>query len=309
MWSAFWADDVAGIVSLPNGFKWHLLWLLPLQLLAGLLLAWGLAIGLRARRANYRKRLIPALGGLCLLVPCIFLAVLAGIQAQVSPNIDSPAVALIGCLLGWMLLGLVDDLAGTAENKGFRGHLRALLHGKLTTGGIKLLGGGLLALGMAGLSIHTGPRLLTIPLAALVIALSANALNLFDLRPGRALKVWWLGAIPLILWPACATDLPWSPAGLYPSYWALAGTLLLLTTLLYAPLDFGAMMMLGDTGSNPLGALLGLLIVVSTPWPGQLVVLALLIALHVYAERASITWLIARVPVLTWLDRLGRGDT
>ena len=146
------------------------------------------------------------------------------------------------------------------------------------------------------------------PVAALLIALSANALNLFDLRPGRALKVWFLAGIPLLFAAAppsvsaCAgmgTDAAWQ----YP---ALALALMLLIAVLYAPLDFAGMMMLGDTGANPLGAVLGLYLTLLLPLPAQVIAVLLLLALHVYAERASLTRLIERVRWLRWLDELGR---
>jgi UDP-GlcNAc:undecaprenyl-phosphate/decaprenyl-phosphate GlcNAc-1-phosphate transferase len=68
------------------------------------------------------------------------------------------------------------------------------------------------------------------------------------------------------------------------------------------------MLMLGDTGANPLGAYLGLALALWLPLPAQWAAVAALLALHVYAERGSLTRLIARVRVLAWLDGLGRGE-
>lgn len=170
----------------------------------------------------------------------------------------------------------------------------------MTTGGIKLLGGGALSLAMAFVAVPRPSLLAVIPAAALM-ALSANAMNLFDLRPGRALKAYWLASLLLIplFWRMPSGDL---------LFLGLAFNLLLLASLVYAPFDFAGMMMLGDTGANPLGAFIGLCLAQLLPVWGQGIVILLLIGLHVYAERASITKLIERVPVLQWVDRLGRSD-
>lgn len=288
-----------------------LFWLV-LGAFVGMLLP-PLASGLlRARRKNYAGRFIPALGGCTLLPVCLVLLVLASLgiapkwEGHLAPVPFS--ILLPVFLLGWLVLGLVDDVAGNADRRGFRGHLTALAHGKLTTGGMKLLGGGLLALATAVMlrpdPLSAWPQTL---LAAALIALSANALNLFDLRPGRALKVFWLAALPL-LWFGSQAIPTFHVEGLGP--WGILPMLaiLLVLTVLYAPFDFGGYIMLGDTGANPLGAFLGLFFTLVLPLPGQIVVMLLLISLHVYAERASITRLIERVGALRWLDRLGRSD-
>ena len=63
--------------------------------------------------------------------------------------------------------------------------------------------------------------------------------------------------------------------------------------------------MLGDAGSNPLGAALALAFLEITPSAlSQTAVFALLIALHILAERASLTSIIEKKPALRYLDRL-----
>jgi glycosyltransferase involved in cell wall biosynthesis len=277
---------------------WHSGSLLPVVVAAviGLPLA-ALASGVfRARRLNFRRCYIPALGGLMLFPGVLVFAFRHGRLGSVPPW-------LAGALLMWMLLGLFDDVAGSGSRRGFRGHLTSLWHGQLTTGAVKLLAGGVLALGMAYCLPQRGWALwITIPLAACLIALSANAINLFDLRPGRALKICWLVLLPLI-----GCDI--APAGHMPplsSALLTLATCLLCITLLYAPLDFAGMMMLGDTGANVLGAFLGLYLAATLPLYGQCFALLLLVALHLYAERASITRMIERVVWLNWLDQLGR---
>ena len=91
-----------------------------------------------------------------------------------------------------------------------------------------------------------------------IIALFANLLNLLDVRPGRAGKVFLLS-----LDPSCpqAPD----PSTLLGLIWAVAG---------YLPWDLRRVVLMGDVGSNPLGAVPGLGFVLAfpalpsrLPWP------------------------------------------
>jgi|GEM_PF-53598 len=281
----------------------------PAALLGPLLTA-KLSGLLGARRKNYRGRYIPALGGLLVLPASLFMAMEAlPFRAALPTAFLRLLPALPTFLLGWMLLGLYDDISDGAQRKGFRGHLGALLHGQLTAGGVKLLGGGVLSLAMA-FSVFRGMPLYAVFTAAILIALMANALNLFDLRPGRALKAYWLLAAIIALLAVGTAAAPfggWDDAVfvVVPIY-VLAFLLLLLATLIYAPFDFAGMMMLGDTGANPLGAFLGLCLALVLPSWGQGIAVLLLVGLHIYAERASITKLIERKRVLNWFDQLGR---
>lgn len=290
---------------------------LPLAALLGPPLAAVASALLRVRRPNYRGRRLPALGGITLLPLLLGFALFDPGHFRRQWPVFFPAapsmahwlpLLLPAALFGWLLLGLVDDLYGSAERKGLRGHLRALAGGRLTTGGVKLLGGGVLALGMAWvLAAARGDQFwVRMLLGAPLIALAANAINLLDLRPGRALKVVWAVAVPLLLALTALLHDPLTAAQFLDRYLAQLLAFVLLATLLYAPFDFAGMMMLGDTGANPLGACLGaVLAAVLPPWALGVVV-ALLVLFHIYTERVSLTRVIERVPVLRWLDALGR---
>jgi UDP-N-acetylmuramyl pentapeptide phosphotransferase/UDP-N-acetylglucosamine-1-phosphate transferase len=185
-------------------------------------------------------------------------------------------------------LGALDDLVGSSASKGLRGHLRALGKGKVTTGAIKI--GGLAMTGLLGAAIADGRRrtLAGTMVGGAVVAGAANAVNLFDLRPGRALKVVTLVALPLALkGSAPAAAALGSSAGVLPD--DLAGT-----------------SMLGDTGANAAGALVGLALLERTGLRGRLAALAVLTGLTLASERVSFTKVIKGHDVLRRFDEWGR---
>ena len=112
---------------------------------------------------------------------------------------------------GGAAFGLADDLGEDSvdRRKGLRGHLGALAHGEVTTGGLKVLGIGAGALVAAALATPghraDGSRrsaigwLADVGASGALIASSANLVNLLDLRPGRALKAVGIAAAPLAL--------------------------------------------------------------------------------------------------------------
>lgn len=194
-------------------------------------------------------------------------------------------------------LGMLDDLAGSTSSKGLRGHLTALGRGEVTTGAVKLLGLGATGLAAAAAvepgraASGRGPgRLLRTMVAGGVIAGTANLVNLLDLRPGRALK----GVIGLAL--PMALPSPAAAASVGASLGVIAD-------------DLDARSMLGDTGANAAGALVGLALVERTGPVGRTVSLAALTALTLASEQVSFSAVIDRHPLLRRLDRWGRPAT
>jgi UDP-N-acetylmuramyl pentapeptide phosphotransferase/UDP-N-acetylglucosamine-1-phosphate transferase len=64
--------------------------------------------------------------------------------------------------------------------------------------------------------------------------------------------------------------------------------------------------MLGDTGANLLGGILGFYEVIGLPVKGKIILTIFLVALHVLAEFQSFSKWIDAVPILRAIDRLGR---
>ncbi len=187
--------------------------------------------------------------------------------------------------------GALDDLAGDGSSKGLRGHLGAALHGEVTTGAVKIVGLGVTGLAAASLADHDDPTRSALDslVGGAVVAGTANLANLLDLRPGRALKATVLASLPL---------LP-GPGGAYAA--AAAGAAL---GVLRPDLEGRAM--LGDTGANAAGALVGTALVRRTGRRGRLVALAVLTGLTLASERVSFTRVIEATPGLRELDAWGR---
>lgn len=201
------------------------------------------------------------------------LVLACGPQARSFRGLRLPLVGAavgLGCpvVLPVAAIGLADDLWSGAE-RGFRAHLTA----GGTTGTLKLVGISAWAL------IRT--RSLS---GAMLVALSANALNQLDTRPGRALKTFLVAALVL---------------GGRPRRGVAVAVLL-------APYDLREMTMLGDAGSNALGALLGLESVERITGSSRAMAIGALLALTAVGERRSLGAMIESSPVLRKLDALGR---
>ncbi|MGH9195399.1 MAG: hypothetical protein ACRD1T_06635 [Acidimicrobiia bacterium] len=260
--------------------------------------------------ANFRGIDVPAVGGAAILLSVVaaeafftVVALLAATPFERQPGAVSPAaigmtyisqhrIGLLIVVAGFFALGLLDDLFAGGEERGFKGHLAAIKEGRLTGGSIKALAGGALALIAAG---FWESALAWVVVDGLLVALSANLLNLLDLRPGRAVKVFLLWWIPVA---AVGWSTPYLPVSA-----AAAGAA---TTWL--PSDLGGRGMLGDSGSNLLGAVAGSGAALVLPPVGKLIAVAVLVALTVLSEWRSFNSFIEWVPPLRWVDSLGRSD-
>jgi UDP-GlcNAc:undecaprenyl-phosphate/decaprenyl-phosphate GlcNAc-1-phosphate transferase len=272
---------------------------LVLSLAVGLAVVPAVVAALRARglvRANYRGVAVAFPAGIAIpLAAALALALhwyLDPLGSRAYVREAGPALLYVA---GVSLLGLADDLLGRArpdapEPRGWRGHARAALGGRLSTGLVKAAGALVLALlvlsgrdlGAAGYA-----------LAVLLLVLVTNLFNLLDLRPGRSIK-----ALVLLGAGLTAGSLDLAPL--------LTLGLVLGPIVVLGPFDLRERAMLGDTGSNAVGAVAGLWLVLTLPAPGQALALVLAAAATLYGEFRSISALIERTPGLRELDSLGR---
>ncbi|MFN7148963.1 MAG: hypothetical protein ACK4V6_05740 [Microthrixaceae bacterium] len=275
-------------------------------LLAGLVLGFSAAlvlwVGMQPvfsrpmfTRANYRGVELPTAVGLVL--PIAVVATQAALLTLTTlgwrPN--EAALEALGltatATLGFGLLGLLDDLAVDEHESGYRGHVRALLRGRLTAGSLKMVAGPTIAiLVVFPVATDSTVRLL---LDGALVALAANLANLFDRAPGRVTKVSLIVAAVILVASA--------GAGSTMGVAVLAGG----AAALLVP-DLRERLMLGDAGANPLGATLGLATVLTFSPAARTWVLVVLVLLNLISERVSFSSVIARVAPLRMLDHLGR---
>lgn len=225
-------------------------------------------------RPNLRGRTLPATAGLAPVFGAVTTGVLGALAGVYPPEL---ALELLGVLAGFALAGLVDDLAGQSGARGWRGHARQFLKGRLSSGGFKVLMGGVVALGVAQAAGGNGWEVLT---AALLIVTGAATANQLDTRPG-----WAAGAV---LVAVAVSALVGGPRTF------LAGAPLAGAVVAYLPHDLGARCMLGDTGANALGAGVGL-VLAQLVLPRRLAALAALFVLHLLAELTSVRALVGRL--------------
>jgi UDP-N-acetylmuramyl pentapeptide phosphotransferase/UDP-N-acetylglucosamine-1-phosphate transferase len=246
-------------------------------------------------RQNYQGVSLPTCAGIVLTLALLLVeaarSVFASIGIGDDPGLTSLRAAAFVVVLAFTVLGLLDDLVGTTGARGFNGHFQALARGELTSGMIKLLGGGAAAL--VGASLIGSPGFGTLIIDALIIALTANLFNLLDVRPGRTIKagIGLFGVLAIFTW--FNTDL-------VPTAIVLGAAAALLLD------DLHERLMLGDTGANALGAALGLGLATQVDGTSQIIALAVLMGLNVLSEFVSFSKLIDTVPPLRIIDQLGR---
>lgn len=278
---------------------------LALAILAGLSTGGILMVMMRSlfaqptwQRSNYRGHLLPVGVGLVFVFSPLIIEACISFSAELLDDaiqaMDRPRASTLITAISLGLLGLIDDLVDSGEIKGFRGHLREAFKGRLTTGGLKLFGGGFVALVVCAPYVET-TRFSSLQLIAdaSLVAFSANLANLFDRGPGRVIKV-SIFAFSLL---AVMTSFDETLVG--PTF--ILGASL---SLLWG--DLREQFMLGDTGANVLGGVIGLSIVMScTPWI-RACAAVLALVLNVVSERVSFSAVIDRFGPLRALDHLGR---
>jgi hypothetical protein len=231
------------------------------------------------QRSNYRGRQVELAGG-----PGVAAGLAASLVTAGSPGALLASLTAAG-------LGVYDDLAGHTHARGLRGHAMALRSGVVTSGLVKMVGMTAAALVAAPSRPRRAGR---VTLDVVLIAGTANLVNLLDLRPGRALKV------------VVGVGLPLTAVG-GPAGDVAAGAVGVAFALL--PADLAETQMLGDGGANALGAAIGWALSARLRGSARATAAAVVVGLTILSERVSFTELIERRPMLAALDRWGRRQT
>ena len=240
-------------------------------------------------RENYRGDMIPVGLGL-VFIPSLVINSIILIYSNIVPEKIIMIYMLLFASIAMSFVGIIDDSLGNRGVTGLIGHFKALFKGSLTTGAFKALLGGFVGLTLAVTLSKSIPNIIV---ATLVVALSTNMMNLFDLRPGRAIKAYVILAIIIFLASA--------------KFNREVMMLIVPAVLAYFYFDLRALTMMGDAGSNVLGVSIGVFIVSSFDLPVQLVSLVLLVAIHVLTEKFSLTKIIENNKFVNYVDKLGRG--
>ena len=252
-------------------------------------------------RPNYKNEMIPVGMGIVFLPMIIINSIILGfvtlnnIWFVSSSNYNLNIVWLL-CLalyifsmMAMFFAGALDDLIGNRNVSGLKGHFKSLFKGELTTGGFKALFGGFVGLVV---SVCISSSIVDIIVNTLIIALSTNLMNLFDLRPGRAIKAYLVIMIPIYI--ALTGYIKALPLLILPNVLACFNT------------DLKARGMMGDTGSNVLGISIGVLMALGYGIKVRLAWLVFLILMHLITEKFSLTKIIEKNRVLKFIDNLGR---
>ncbi len=247
-------------------------------------------------RQNFRGAVLAfPLGAVLATAALVALAPLAFLNDRGDLDLLDPELSRwIPYLLGVVFLGFLDDSLGRGESadspRGWRGHARALGEGRLSTGAIKAIGAvALAAYVVSGRGLESWRYLGDVAL----LVLATNLFNLFDLRPGRAEK-----CLALLAAGLCVGAWTWAPIELLGIF---AGPVLVGVWF-----TLRERAMLGDTGSNLVGAIAGVWLLTTLGGTGRLIALAVVTAMTIFGELRSISATIESIPPLRWLDSLGR---
>ncbi|HZK57482.1 MAG TPA: glycosyltransferase [Clostridia bacterium] len=239
---------------------------------------------------NYKGHIIPVSMGVTLVPVTVVNAIVFNYFSKSDFDTQQLLLIFLMGVMTVMVVGLIDDLTGNRDTLGFRGHIKSLLKGRLTTGGLKAVVGGFVSLLIGSFFSY---HMIEILINALIIALFTNLINLLDLRPGRAIKGFLLISVLFIF-----VGLVGETRTILMSFIAYA--------IAYLPQDIKAKSMMGDVGSNALGVVLGIAAVTSYGITVKSIMLGLLILVHIIAEKYSLTEIIRRNSVLSFFDELGR---
>jgi UDP-N-acetylmuramyl pentapeptide phosphotransferase/UDP-N-acetylglucosamine-1-phosphate transferase len=246
-------------------------------------------------KPNYREEQIPAVMGLIFVT---LLPLITGVNMLFSVNSSYDSMLFLFIIVGTGFMGLVDDRMGNHNSKGFKGHFLTLIKSKkLTSGGFKALFGSMIALIFSiGVALTTKSFWLpwNILINFLLVSLATNMVNLFDLRPGRAGKIYLLAFLVIL---AFSKNLE--------NYFGLFLPIVAIL-IYYMPFDLRAEVMMGDVGSNLLGASLGMMMAWMLSDISKIVVLVIMVILQLSAEKVSFTKIIERNSLLRFIDDIGR---
>ncbi|MGM0409773.1 MAG: glycosyl transferase family 4 [Bacillota bacterium] len=228
---------------------------------------------------NYRGKKVFVIGGVILLIYNFSILIL--LQDYLSFYWEKYFFIIIMTAF----VGIIDDLYGSKSIKGFKNHFKSLLEAKITTALLKIL-----IIFISAFIINLNNPLFLIVTNIILILLMANFMNLVDLRPGRAYKVYFLLFLPSIFYKG----------------WQLLFISYVIIFLLIAEAELSEKIILGDSGSNCLGVCLGYFYSTNFSLLLKIIFIIVLLILNFSAEIYSFSRIIENNRFLNYFDKLGR---
>jgi UDP-N-acetylmuramyl pentapeptide phosphotransferase/UDP-N-acetylglucosamine-1-phosphate transferase len=254
---------------------------------AGAIAVMPVAMRRRLTVTNHRGRPVPATLGIAVFSASAAAQLATGLALVVAGrHVGAASWGIAAGAAVVFAAGLLDDLRPGGP-RGLAAHGRELLRLHITTGVLKALAG--VAGALVVVLTVPGRSAWAMAAGVVLIAGSANVGNGLDVAPGRAGKLFVIGALPMLFL---------GPPGL------LARVVGAEVAALWP--DLRERGMLGDSGSNLLGFVLGAAAYMELSGVGVAVAAAVAVALNLVAETVTLSRTVSAIPPLRWLDRAGR---
>jgi len=255
-------------------------------------------------RMNFQGRDIPtSLGmGFVFLTYLMFL-VMSGVTSAMNKDLTHYTVPLLVTITGFGFLGLLDDIVVGREKGGFKGHLARFGKTREVSTALLKAGFGFIIAFSVSSVYWRGEGWVMVFVDSIIIALLANAMNMLDVRPGRTAKGFLTISLFIFLISVIGHFIS-RKAGIMPITWLLIFPYLI-WVLCYIKTDLSCDGMMGDTGSNVLGAVLGVLVIWEISPLNRWFILGILIGFQLLTEVTSISAIIEKVRILKAIDNFG----
>ncbi|BCS81234.1 hypothetical protein [Anaerocellum diazotrophicum] len=189
-------------------------------------------------------------------------------------------------------IGFLDDIFGDNKSKGFKGHIiRFIKNGEFSTGLLKMISIPSVIF-ISSMILHK--EVAQAVFDAIFGSLCVNLFNLFDIRPGRCIKVLWIFVVLLSFFIHLDST----------------AILFLTLTIPFFIGDLRELYMLGDAGSNVIGYLFFLFLTnsYSETYNSVLIwmVFIAVFGLNILSEHISFSRIIEKNTFLNFIDMLGR---
>lgn len=238
---------------------------------------------LKLHKKNYRNLLIPYSGGTVIFLS-ICLSFIFFYSFREISFIKTLFFIIVTALV--YMIGILDDILGSSEIKGLKGNINAIMTKKITTGTIKAV-----FVIIISFYIYFFFNEEFWILKGIITALTTNLFNLLDLRPGRCIKFYFIFSIFFAF-----SNIRWTKELFIISSIVLA---------LYYFWDAYGFSMLGDSGSNIIGFITGLILseTIGTNLFGLTSLLVILLILQLVMDKYSFTNMIRYNPLFDYIDR------